>query len=143
MAIWSAVPVIGRIVDKGLDIVDQFVEDKDQANRIKAAIKKQMEEQAHQERQTLIQEQGKIVTAEIQGESWLQRNWRPLLMLVVILIIANNYIIVPYLSAIFPGHVKVLELPNGLWALLNIGVGGYIGGRTVEKLKGKQNNKIL
>lgn len=138
MGIWSAVPIIGQIVDKGLDVVDQFVEDKDKANEIKASIKKQMEEQAHQERQTLIQEQGKIVTAEAKGESWLQRNWRPLLMIIIILIIANNYILVPYLSAIFPKYIQVLELPSGLWALLNVGVGGYVGGRTVEKLKGKR-----
>lgn len=141
MGVWSAIPVIGQIVDKGLDVVDQLVEDKDEANRIKAGIKKQMEEQAHQERQTLIQEQGRIVTAEAKGESWLQRNWRPMLMLVVVLVIANNYVFAPYLSAFFPDHVKVLELPNGLWALLNVGVGGYVGGRTVEKIKGRNGPK--
>lgn len=135
MSILASLPIIGNIIDKGLGVVDQLVEDKDQANKIKAEIKKQMELQAHQERQVLIQEQGKIITAEARGESWLQRNWRPLLMLIIILIIANNYILVPYLSAIFPGQVHVLQLPAGLWALLNVGVGGYVGAKTVERIK--------
>ena len=134
MGFLSAMPVLGKVIEQGLDVVDQFVEDKDQANKLKAEIRKQIEDNAHQEQQTLIQEQGKIVTAEVKGESWLQRNWRPLLMLCVILIIANNYILVPYLGAFFPAKVHVLELPKGLWALLNIGVGGYVAGRSGEKI---------
>jgi uncharacterized membrane protein len=142
MGILSALPVIGKAVDKGLDVVDQIVEDKDQAARLKTEIRTQIEAQAHSERQALIKEQGKIVGLEVQGESWLQRNWRPLLMLCVIAIIFNNYVLVPYLS-LFTDKVAILELPNGLWALLNVGVGGYVAGRSGEKivqnLKGKDN----
>lgn len=75
-----------------------------------------------------------VIMAETQGQSWLQRNWRPLLMLVIIVIVANNYIIYPYLS-IFTDKVRVLDLPDRLWQLMEIGVGGYILGRTVEKVK--------
>ncbi len=89
----------------------------------------------------LKQAQRDIIVAEAKGDSWLQRNWRPLLMICVIAIIANNYIFVPYLSA-FTDKVQVLELPKGLWALLNIGVGGYIASRGGEKIskirKGKE-----
>jgi len=134
MGFLSAIPILGKVVEGGLDIVDDMVEDKDQANKLKAEIKKQIEAQAHKERNALIQEQGKIVTAEVQGESWLQRNWRPLLMLIVIVIIANNYVLVPYLGAFFPENIHILELPKGLWAMLNIGVGGYVGGRSAEKI---------
>jgi len=76
-----------------------------------------------------------VIMAEAQGQSWLQRNWRPLLMLVIIVIVANNYILYPYLS-IFTDKVRVLDLPDKLWALMEIGVGGYILGRTAEKIKG-------
>ncbi len=76
-----------------------------------------------------------VIMAEAQGQSWLQRNWRPLLMLVIICIVANNYILYPYLS-IFTDKVKVLDLPDRLWQLMEIGVGGYILGRTAEKMKG-------
>ena len=142
MGILSALPVIGKAVDKGLDVVDQIVEDKDQAARLKTEIRTQIEAQAHSERQALIKEQGKIVGLEVQGESWLQRNWRPLLMLSVVAIVVNNYIIYPYLS-LFGVPATSLDLPDRLWSLMQIGVGGYVAGRSGEKivqnLKGKDN----
>lgn len=79
--------------------------------------------------------QSNVVIAEAQGQSWLQRNWRPLLMLTIITIVANNYILAPYLS-IWTDKVKVLDLPERLWGLMEIGVGGYIVSRGVEKVKG-------
>lgn len=80
----------------------------------------------------LVKAQSSIILAEVQGQSWLQRNWRPLLMLTIVIIIANNYIIFPYAS-IFTDRVTVLDLPDKLWNLMMLGVGGYIGGRTIEK----------
>lgn len=74
-----------------------------------------------------------VIVAEAQGSSWLQRNWRPLLMLSFIVIIANNYILAPYLRA-FGLMVVMLELPPQMWTLIQLGVGGYIGGRTLEKV---------
>lgn len=73
-----------------------------------------------------------VIVAEAKGESSLQRNWRPLLMCIFGVIIANNYIIAPYLEAIF-GVSIVLEIPPDMWELLKIGVGGYIVGRSSEK----------
>ena len=78
-----------------------------------------------------------VIMAEAQGQSWLQRNWRPLLMLVIIVIVANNYILYPYLS-IFTDKVRILDLPDRLWTLMEIGVGGYILGRTAEKIRGPE-----
>ena len=54
-------------------------------------------------------------------------------MLTIVFIIFNNYVMVPYLS-LFTDKVVVLELPGGLWALLNVGVGGYVVGRSGEKI---------
>jgi len=74
-----------------------------------------------------------IIIAETQSQSWLARNWRPILMLTIITIVANNYIIFPYAS-LFTAKVKMLVLPDHLWALLKIGVGGYIVGRSGEAI---------
>jgi len=139
--ILSAIPIIGRVVEKGLDVVDEWVEDKDQANKLKAEIKKQIEAQTHEADIAELKAQAGIIGKEAQGESWLQRNWRPLLMLTVIIIIFNNYVLVPYAGAIWPDYVHVLELPSGLWALLNVGVGGYVGGRSVEKIIRERKRK--
>ena len=53
-------------------------------------------------------------------------------MLTCITIIANNYVLYPYMRAIF-GWGVALDLPEALWELLKIGVGGYVVGRSVEK----------
>ena len=74
-----------------------------------------------------------IIIAETQSQSWLARNWRPILMLTIITIVANNYIIFPYAS-LFTDKVVMLTLPDHLWSLLKIGVGGYIVGRSTEQV---------
>ena len=48
-------------------------------------------------------------------------------------ILANNYIIVPWLQAFGVETVAVLEIPEGMWGLLTVGLGGYVVGRTIEK----------
>lgn len=82
-----------------------------------------------------------VVIAEAQGESWMQRNWRPVLMFTFIALIINNFILVPYMAAVgLP--IAPLPLPTEMWTLLTIGVGGYIGGRSYEKsTKYKQDTK--
>jgi hypothetical protein len=66
--IWN---LIGTIGGKVLDIVNDVVEDKDAANKLKFQIQKQLLES----KGTELEAQAKIVLAEAQG-SWLQRNWR-------------------------------------------------------------------
>ena len=120
--------IFGGAVEKGLDVVDQFVEDKDQAAQLKQAMRVRMQDSAD----NLLREQSSIIQAEASGESWLQRNWRPVLMLVIVAIVANNYIIAPYADAMF-GSALTLDLPERLWDLMTLGVGGYVASRGVEK----------
>lgn len=80
----------------------------------------------------LFELQQRVILAEAKGDSQLQRNWRPILMLVIVAILANNFILSPYLAAMFGWSVD-LKLPDPLWQLLMIGVGGYVAGRSVEK----------
>lgn len=82
---------------------------------------------------TQLQLRTQIIVAEANSQSWLARNWRPMLMTIFMAIIANNYILAPYLQAMFSWHVA-LDLPPQMWDLLKIGLGGYIVGRSVEKV---------
>ena len=72
------------------------------------------------------------IVAEANGQSALQRNWRPVTMLCFVGIIVNNYMIYPYLS-LFWSAAPLLPVPQDLWELIKIGLGGYVIGRTVEK----------
>ncbi len=81
----------------------------------------------------LTEAKSNIIIAEAQGSSWMQRNWRPTLMLTIVAIVANNYIIYPYLT-LMGLPATPLELPDELFTLMQIGVGGYIVGRSAEKI---------
>ena len=93
----------------------------------------QLEAQAEKVEIAYREAQAKVIIAEAQGPSWLQRNWRPILMLTIVFIVANNYVIAPYIS-LFGYKSLALELPETMWNLMNIGVGGYIVGRSGEKI---------
>tara|TARA_R110000796_G_scaffold95459_2_gene200694 strand:+ start:24332 stop:24790 length:459 start_codon:yes stop_codon:yes gene_type:complete len=119
-------------------VVDQMVTDKDEANRLKQEIQSQLIDSEN----SIVKAQMQIILAEAGGESWLQRNWRPLLMIVIIAIVANNYLIAPYLGAMF-GVGLTLPLPDALWDLMTLGVGGYVASRGVEKsIQGWQQGKV-
>jgi hypothetical protein len=140
---WNAIiaPVAG-LFTKALDIVDDFVPDKDLANKLKAALKQQIMSIAHGEFLQLLKSQTAIILAEAKG-GWLQRNWRPMLMMTFMIIIANNYIIHPYLALFAPGKSLQLTLPPEMWSLLKIGVGGYVVGRSVEKVTAGGITKLV
>ena len=73
-----------------------------------------------------------VVQAEAESEHWLTANWRPLTMLTFVAIIANNYILVPWLETLGAPAVS-LEIPPDMWDLLKLGLGGYVVGRSAEK----------
>ncbi len=113
--------LVGKAVDKAVPDATQAAE-----------LKGQLASQIYALAETELKGAVSVILAEAQGQSWLQRNWRPLLMLTCIAIIANNYVLYPYMRAIF-GWGVALDLPDALWELLKIGVGGYVVGRSVEK----------
>ena len=73
-----------------------------------------------------------VITAEAKSEHWVVASWRPITMLTFVVIVANNYILAPYINLFFSVDV-VLDLPKDLWDLLKIGLGGYVVGRSAEK----------
>ena len=74
----------------------------------------------------LEKEQASVIRMEAQG-NWLQKSWRPLVMLCFTFIIL--------LGVFIP--IPLLDDSSEFWNLLEIGLGGYIIGRSVEKVTGK------
>jgi hypothetical protein len=68
-----------------------------------------------------------VVKAEAQGQSWLQRTWRPITMLVFVALIVARWL---GWSAPNLGEAEVLKL----WDIVEIGLGGYVIGRSAEKV---------
>jgi len=110
-------------------VIDKAIPDKDEATRIKAEIQAQI---LSNEGEALKAARDTIV-AEAEGHSWMQRNWRPLIMLMFGFIIANNFILFPYLS-LFTDNAVMLDTPEPLWDLIKIGLGGYVISRSAEKM---------
>ena len=120
--IWS---LIGSISGKVLDIVDDVVEDKDEANRLKFEIQRQLIENKSSE----LEAAAKIVLAEAQGD-WLQRNLRPLLMVTFAGLVVAQWF--GFTAPDIPESVQ-----NSLLNIVMVGVGGYVVGRSGEKIADK------
>jgi len=71
--------------------------------------------------------QTEIIVTEAKG-NWLQRSWRPILMLAFGFIV----IYVKFIAPLF--DLRIPELENEFWNLLQLGIGGYVIGRTGEKM---------
>lgn len=74
----------------------------------------------------LAQAQSEVLKTEMKG-NWLQRSWRPLVMLsfVVLLIIRWTGI---------SNHPIDLSLELKLMDIIELGLGGYVVGRSIEKV---------
>ena len=120
---------LGPIAKIALGVVDKSVKDKDLAEKLKSQITSQMLDNDSKE----LQSAASIIQAEASSKHWLTATWRPALMWICILVIFNNYILMPFANLIF-GTSLDLQIPDPMWNLLTIGVGGYIAGRSGEKI---------
>ncbi len=83
-----------------------------------------------------------VVIAEANSEHKITATWRPILMLTITAIVGWNYLVAPLVElavTLATGNQMPLSipLPEELWTLLTVGVGGYVLGRSGEKIAGK------
>ena len=112
-------------------VLDNLITSKEEKLKAKQAITKLIQSNML----SLFKLQSDIVKTEMTG-NWLQRSWRPILMLSFGFIILYYYFIAPVFGT--PG----IELPEKFWTLLNIGIGGYVVGRSAEKIFKSNPNLI-
>jgi Holin of 3TMs, for gene-transfer release len=105
------------------DALDRFVPDKTAAAQAKAALDQLREQQDAQEFLAGME----VVKAEAQGESWLQRNWRPLSACVFVVLVCARWF---GLSAPNITDGEYMEL----WGVVKLCLGGYTIGRSAEKI---------
>jgi hypothetical protein len=129
MAWTAAIPLVGKLIDR----IFPDKEAQDKAKLELLALEQSGELQK-------IVAASEVVKAEAQSQHWITATWRPIMMLSFVAIIVNNYIVYPYLS-LFWAEAPILDLPLQMWDLLKIGVGGYIVGRSGEKIMEKYKGK--
>ena len=120
--------IISQLIGPVTGLLDKFIEDKDQ----KARLAFEMATLAEKHAQESWKEQASIIREEAKSKG-LASMWRPILMLVITAIVAIHYLVFPLINVVFGVHLNI-ELPPELWQMLNIGVGGYIVGRSGEKI---------
>lgn len=125
-------PIAIPVVDSALKLFDTVIERvfPNPADRDKARLELLVLQQNGATKE--LEERVKVVVAEAQSQSWLANSWRPITMLCFVGIIVNNYVLFPYLKLFGVGAV-ILELPGSVWDIVQVGIGGYVVGRSVEK----------
>lgn len=126
MSIWS---FLGSVMGPVTKLVDELHTSEEERLAIKSKL---FELQTNITTKTLdyesrlVEAQSKVITAEAQGASWMQRNWRPITMLVFLgLVVADTF------------GLTQFRLASEAWTLLQIGLGGYVVGRSAEKIAPK------
>ena len=132
LPIIQAVAPLAKIL---FNTVDKAVADKDLAAKLKADLQTQML-QSHTQELTAA---AKIIEAEAKA-GWFASSWRPLLMYVLIFILVWNYVLGPVILFLFKATITI-ELPGDVWTLLQIGLGGYVVGRSAESVARTIANK--
>jgi hypothetical protein len=132
LPILQAVAPLAKIL---FNTVDKAVADKDLAAKLKADLQTQML-QSHTQELTAA---ARIIEAEAKA-GWFASSWRPLLMYVLIFILIWNYVLGPVILFFFKASITI-SLPGDVWTLLQIGLGGYVVGRSAESVARTMANK--
>ena len=116
----ALLPVLAPILG---DVIRRLVPDQGEQGRIEAELSIALMQRA-QEIETAAAD---IVKTEAASEHWLTATWRPVVMLVL-----TSLIVARWLGYSAPGISEAEALK--LWSIVEIGLGGYVIGRSAEKI---------
>ena len=122
----SLLAKIVEIIKPVGQIIDQVHTSEEERAKLKNelfVLQAQLQVEVLEYEKNLLNKQSQIITAEAQGNSWLQRSWRPITML--------TFLVLVCLDAF--GWLA-FRLSDQAWVLLQIGLGGYVTGRSGEKI---------
>lgn len=129
MALATLLGFVAKVFEPAVRLVDELHTSEEERLKIKSElfrVQTEMAMQVLQYEQQLLESKTKIIVAEAQGGSWLQRSWRPITMLTfLVLVVLDSF------------GILANRLAPEAWTLLQIGLGGYVVGRSVEKVMPK------
>ncbi len=115
--------LVKPISDVVNNIVDKIAPDAGMAEKLKSAFAKELIDSDLK----VLEKQASIIIAEANGESWLQRNWRPVMMLNFSILITAHWLGFTPENLSEPQVLALLDI-------VKYGLSGYIAGRSVEKV---------
>ena len=118
--------LIGQIFKPAMDMIDNVHTSTEEKLIQKAQLLELQTTflvQALDYEQEQLKSKTAIIMAEASSQSWLARSWRPITMLTfLVLVCADAFGMLPF------------RLADDAWTLLQIGLGGYVVGRSAEKV---------
>lgn len=114
--------LIKEIAPSIFGVLDELIEDDDKKNEIKGRINERLIGLD----ETKIKAQASVIVAEAGGESWLQRCWRPIAMLTLVGCVLAHWL------GFTPDNLTPEEVSK-LLDIVQVGLGGYVLGRSAEK----------
>ncbi len=126
----SILKVISGIIKPVTDLIDNLHTSDEEKLELKnqlTVVENEFASKVLEYDTKLMESRSSAILAEAKGESWLQRNWRPMMMLLFAGLLGS------YWLGFSPKNMSQ-ETLNQLFALLKLGIGGYIAGRSVEKV---------
>ena len=121
--------LIAGIFKPATELIDNLhtsKEEKLEQKRLLLEVQGRAMDRVHEYNTEVLMGQAKIVNSEASSEHWLTANWRPLVMLTF-----TGLVVARFLG--FEAEGMTEKEYQSLWNLITLGVGGYIGGRSVEK----------
>jgi len=118
--------LIGQIFKPAMEMIDNVHTSKEEALIQKVNLMNtyvQVIDQGLTYETAQLEAKAKIITAEAKSDHWLTATWRPITMLTFLgLVVADSF-----------GWLATPLAPEA-WTLLKIGLGGYVVGRSAEKV---------
>ena len=124
-------PLLAPIAKSIFSTVDKVITSKAEKEKIKAELQHKIITGDLKE----IEAAATVIQLEAQG-SWLQRSWRPIMMLLFAALMVAHWF--GFTAPNIPESVQ-----NSLLDIIMIGVGGYTVGRSAEKIGQQWQNKRL
>lgn len=131
MSIWSFLSGAVEPITKLIDEVHTSDEERLLVKAELAKLQNQITEKVLDYESQLLESKTSIIVAEAKGASWLQRSWRPITMLTFLVLVVMDTM----------GWTE-FRLSGEAWTLLQIGLGGYVVGRSAEKMAPKILDKF-
>jgi len=121
------IPIIGTVLDRVFGVVDKAIPDKDLATKLKAELQQNILLKDYDLITKELESKSSVILAEAKSESWLTRTWRPITMLVFVGLVVSDWLG-------FSAPNLTSELKMKVFDIIQLGIGGYVVGRSAEKV---------
>lgn len=115
-------------------IIDELSTSEEEKAAAKAKILEQQQKamsEMYDARARAVEAQASVIKTEAASDHWLAANVRPGTLAAFVLIALYAGIFAPIFGLPAP---MLGEIPPRAWTVIMIGLGGYVGGRTIEKI---------